>query len=53
MTVGLHQIIERQLIFKEHSYEEIDELRYLNERIRREQLTLLDLQDEGVKIPIG
>lgn len=42
----LHTIILNSLYFEETSYEEIDTLRHLNQHIKKEQASLLEIQDE-------
>lgn len=48
MTSVVHTILQQNQTFVEVSYNEIDTLRHLNERFRKEQNHLLSLQDERV-----
>lgn len=48
MSSVVHTVLQRNQTFVETSYNEIDTLRHLNERFRKEQDHLLSLQDERV-----
>lgn len=48
LATWFHTLLEQSRKFEQDSYEEIDTLRYLNERFRDEQHSLIQLQDDRV-----